>query len=54
MFGEYPSLIKQHTEFYSSMEEKGDKVNLSHTGMPVGVLISYNKDNIILLTYNID
>lgn len=54
MFGEYPPLIKQHTECYFPMEEKWDKVSLPHIDMPVGVLISYNRANIILLAYSID
>lgn len=54
MFGEYPPFIEQHTESHVLMEGKGDKVNLSHVDMPVGVLIPRTKDNIITLIYDID
>lgn len=54
MFREYPLLINPHSESYFLMEEKGNKVNLHHIDMPIGVLISNTRDSIILLTYDID
>lgn len=54
MFGEYPPLIEQHTESHVLMEGKGVKVNLPHVDMPVGVLISSTKVNMIILIYDID